>query len=154
MKKLVVLFFVALFLFSCVSTFAQFPPQPPCCIWTPKGPIQGGMPFLQAKLDVSNQALQLQGITRDQLLNQISSTFFIDKKVDLVILSKQIISKPVFSDSGWIVMQVEETIYYKTSRASITTDYLNAVSEIGLTDGATWVKINFRDDTIDPNPKS
>jgi len=107
------------------------------------------MPLLQAELVISNQTLQLAGMTRDQLLNALSSTFFPDKKVDLIVLSKQTISKLVFIDSDWTVIATEETTYYRTARASITTDYLNAVTEIGLTDGSTWIKIVFQDSTAE-----
>jgi hypothetical protein len=154
MKKLFLLTLsvLSLLILPCTSAVAQPPVWPPCCAWTPKI-VQGGMPFLQAKLDVSNQALQLQKLTRDQLLDQISGTFFPGKKVDLVILSKQTISKPVFIDSVWTLMFSEETIYYRTPRSSITKDYLDLVTEIGLTDGESWVKINFKDDPVNPDPK-
>jgi hypothetical protein len=153
MKKVWLLVLGLLFfcILPCTCAFAQLPPMPPCCIWTPKGPIAGGMPTLQAKFVVSNQSLEIQGITRDQLLNQTANTFFLGKKVDLVILSKQITSKPVLSDPKWIVMSSEEIIYYRTPRASITTEYLDAVSEIGITDGDSWVKIFFKDGVVDPN---
>ncbi len=138
----------------CANVFAQLPPiYPPCCGWTPKGPIVGGMPSLQTKIVISNQSLELQGLTRDQLLEQLANTFFTGKKaVDLVILSKQIVSKPILSSDGtWSVMSAEETVYYRMSRSSITTDYLNAVTEMGLTDGDSWIKIFYKDEVIDPN---
>jgi hypothetical protein len=151
MKKLFLLVFSVLFLIlPCISAMAQLPP-PPCCIWTPKGPIVGGMPTLQAKVVVSTESLSLQGLTRDQLLNQLAGTFYSGRKVELVIFSKQITNKPIFSDSKWIIMSAEETIYYRTSRLSITTEYLNAVSEMGITDGDSWVKIIFKDGVVDPN---
>jgi hypothetical protein len=109
------------------------------------------MPLLQAKLIISNQTLQASGLTRDQLLNAISGTFFPDKKVNLIIVSKQMVSKPVFVNSTWTVMATEETMYYTTTRSAITTDYLNAVTEIGLTDGNSWVKISFQDEVVNPN---
>jgi hypothetical protein len=154
MKKssVLVLSVLSLLILPCASAVAQPPVWPPCCGWTPKI-VQGGMPFLQAKLDISNQALQLQKLTRDQLLDQIAGTFFPGKKADLVILSKQTTSTPVFIDSVWTLMFSEETIYYRTPRSSITTEYLNLVTEIGITDGESWVKINFKDDPVNPDPK-
>jgi hypothetical protein len=130
---------------------AQLPP-PPCCGWTPKI-VQPAMPFLQAKLDISNQALQLQKLTRDQLLDQIANIYFPGKKVDLVILSKSTVEKPKIGNPAWTVMSAEETIYYRTPRSSITTEYLDLVTEIGITDGESWVKINFKDDPVDPDSK-
>ena len=144
-----ILFFL---IFSICGAMAQTFPPPPCCPHDPIGDsLVGGTPLLQAKLVVSNQTLQAAGLTRDQLLNTISGTFFPDKKVDLIIISKQMVSKPVFVDSTWTVMATEQTTYYTTARSSITTDYLNAVTEIGLTDGNTWIKISFQDSTLDPN---
>jgi hypothetical protein len=144
-----VLFFLIL---PICSAMAQTIPPPPCCPRDPIGDsLVGGMPLLQAKLVVSNQTLQASGLTRDQLLNSIAGTFFSGKTVDLVIISKQIVAKPVFINSAWTMIATEEIQYYRTARSSITTDYLNAVTEIGLTDGNTWVKICFQDDPVNPN---
>jgi hypothetical protein len=153
MKKLYALIFGVLFLvLPCVSAMAQEIPPPPCC---PHGdPIDGlvgGGPSLLTKLVISNQTLQATGLTRDQLLNAISATFFPDKKADLIIVSKQTVTKPVFVNSTWAVMATEEKIYYRTSRSAITTDYLNAVTEIGLTDGSSWIKISFQNETVNPD---
>jgi hypothetical protein len=138
-------------IFPICSAMAQSFPPPPCC---PRDPIQdsviiGGLPSLGGDLVISNQTLQAAGMTRDQLLNAISASVFPGKNVDLVLISKQIVSKPALVGSTWAVMATEETVYYTTSRASITTDYLNAVTEIGLTDGTTWIKISFQDDIVD-----
>jgi hypothetical protein len=153
MKKLYVLIFSVLFLIiPCASIMAQSFPPPPCCPHDPIGDsLVGGMPFLQAKLIISNQTLLATGMTRDQLLSSIAATYFPGKKADLVIISKQTVAKPVFIDSEWTVVATEETTYYRTARSSITTDYLNAVTEIGLTDKTSWVKIIFQDETVNPD---
>jgi len=144
-------FFVGILIFlifPICSAMAYIPP-PPCCPIGDSIIIGGGMPSLTASLVISNQTLQATGLTRDQLLNAISASFFPDKNVDLIIISKQTVSKPASLDSTWTVMATETITYYKISRFSITTDYLNAVTEIGLTDGTTWIKIIFQDDIPD-----
>jgi hypothetical protein len=147
MKKKCALVVCVLFclIFSCLSAMAQWPPQP-CCPWTPRIIQAGGMPTLQATLEISNQVLQIQGLSRDQFLDQVSNVFFPGKTTEMVILSKQVTSKPGANDSGWTLMAAEETLYYRTSRASITADYLNSLTEFGLTDGNTWIKINVKDE--------
>ncbi len=154
MKRLFVSIFSVSVLFILMNAVAgaQTMPPPPCCMW-PLESLPNGMPFLQAKINISNQALQLQGINRNQLLDQIASIFFPGKKADLVVLSKQIAGKPASADSVWTVMASEETVYYRTPRSSITREYLDLVTEVGLTDGESWVKINFINDPVDPEPK-
>jgi len=149
MKKIAIFALGLMFylIFPITAAFSQGFPPPPCCPKdTNTNSIGTGfvLPPLQATVVTSDQILLDQGLTRDQFLNNLSSVFYPDKQVDLILLSRTSTGTSTVSDSI-AVIGAESTTYYRAPRSSITTEYLNSLTEFGITDGSTWVKIEFQE---------
>lgn len=107
----------------------------------------GGMPTLQGQLVFSEEMLQLQGITRSQLIDRLSENLFPNKAVDLILLSKHTVTQPNLAQlsglAGRSLIAVQETLFYRTPRYAITTEQLDKLNQLGLTDGTMYVMVKF-----------
>jgi len=154
MKKqevcLIALVFALLLLPS--TLMAQTTPPPRCC------PIQGDsagflvedgpLPSLKSEFVVSDAMLALQGITRSQFVDRLSESLFPGEAVDLVLSSIE----PLLSGDKYFVGQSlvngQEYYFYRIPRYALSSEQLDMLDQVGITDGVTYVEVTFVENVL------
>jgi len=155
MKKLQVSLLVLLIgLVLLPSTLlAQDGTPPPCC--GPKPPTYGmaisNPTASDGSFTVSVDVLQSQGITRSQFVDRLSQALFPEKSADILVYSvtqttsgQDARSQGFQMDSaaqGLIAMR--QTLIYRLPRWTISSEELDKLDKVGLTDGQFSVTISF-----------
>jgi hypothetical protein len=105
------------------------------------------IPTFQAEFTVDEGMLELQDITRSQFLDRLSQSLFPGEIINLVLIYDNVSAPLSFSQQNdqdvKILIMVKETLYYITPRHAVTSEDLDALDQIGLTNGMIFVKITF-----------
>ena len=157
MKKLEVCplaLFLALLL-PLSTLMAQETSPPDCCpnstkmIAPPGGTAVSPSPL--GEFAVSDEMLELQGITRSQFLDRLSESLFPGQIVDLVLVEENLVVKPRFYDRAALgrqnLMAVKEAYYYRVPLFAAESEDLDQLDKVGLTDGSVYVTIRFVNST-------
>jgi hypothetical protein len=147
MKKLevsLIALFIALTILPS-AVIAQTDPPSRCCPINRATPgnlgVDGNAPVLMGSVTISDAELAFQGITRSQFINQISESLFAGEAVDLVLSSVDWILEP--SADAQIILIGEEAYYFTVPRLAVTSEDLDTLNQVGLTNGIVYVMINF-----------
>ena len=98
-------------------------------------------------LYVSRGLLRTLQLSRGDILDRFSDMLFAGKNVELVISSSRFLTQPKeAADAGEEgLLVVQEKRFYQVPRGRLTSEQLEAMDEVYLTDGNAFVKVTFGD---------
>ncbi len=139
-------FFFALLMLTS-SVMAQTVDPPHCCpnSGDSVGIVgeDGGVLSLSGEFVISDAMLELQGITRSQFVDRLAGSLFPGKAVDLVLASVEPIPGEEDYLAGQTLVDGQEYYFYKIPRYAVSSEQLDMLDQVGITDGITYVELLF-----------
>ncbi len=149
MKKLEVCLITFFFAFLALPTalVAQTDPPTRCCPNSGNSATilgeDGSALSLQGEFVILDAMLELQGITRSQFVDRLSESLFPMATVDLILSSVEPIAGKEDYLVGQSLVDGQEYYFYRIPRYAISSEGLDLLDQVGITDGIAYVELFF-----------
>jgi hypothetical protein len=146
---LVLIMFLMSVFVPCYALGQDLPP-PKCCddAPPPPGPDSVVGSGTQGQVTMPDSVLLAMGISRSQFLDRLAATLFPDQQITLIFSITATINTSASEQSPQLVTI---TYQYMIPRSQMTPEQIDALDQVVITDGVTYIQITFTQ-TQSPTP--